>query len=239
MKTNVVLKSEDRILYGTTIKQETKTGFLNLSDLQKAYDQEAFKNGWSIKRIENVLASKDNHERIYYILEKQGVINTGIHVFMEMVQDETPTKLLKKLKAYKTTGARQTKTSWCNPYIWVLIALEMNPKFYAEVVTWLTDSLIINRIEAGNFYRALSASISKFNPNGNQYKELAKALNYVVFNRHETAIRDTANSKQLKELEDLEKKMSFAIDMGYIKSFDVLLEELRKVWRSKYNQRIN
>lgn len=112
MKTNVVLKSEDRILYGTTIRQETKTGFLNLSDLQRAYDQEAFKNGWSIKKHQDLLASKDNLERIYYILKKQGFINVGILEFIEMTENETPAKLLKKLNVYKTNGARQTKTTW-------------------------------------------------------------------------------------------------------------------------------
>jgi len=29
--------------------------------------------------------------------------------------------------------------------------------------------------------------------------------------------------------------MAFAIDMGYIKSYDELLTELRKIWNKKYN----
>ena len=40
MKTNIIMKSEnDRNLFGHIIKQETKTGFLNLSDLQDIFDK--------------------------------------------------------------------------------------------------------------------------------------------------------------------------------------------------------
>lgn len=36
MKTNIVLKSTDRNLFGVTVRQETKTQFLSVTDLQEA-----------------------------------------------------------------------------------------------------------------------------------------------------------------------------------------------------------
>ena len=56
------------------------------------------------------------------------------------------------------------RSTWCNPYLWVLVAMEMNPELYAKVVVWLTDKLIINRIEAGNFYKGFTDQIKQWNP---------------------------------------------------------------------------
>ena len=235
MKTNVIMRSElDRNLFGVVIRQETKTGFMNLSDLQLAYNNEARKNGWPLnRRYYDLLTSEANMERIYYLAERRGFIKTGFPVFMELSKTQPPAKLLKKIGVYKSTGARKNATVWADPSVFVLLAMEMNPKFYAEVVSWLTDKLIINRIEAGNFYRALSSSIAKWNPDGNQYITLAKALNYIVFGRHEAGIRNSASAKELKQLEDLEKKIAFAIDMGYIRSWNMMIEELRKIYKQK------
>lgn len=238
MKTNVVMKSADRVMFGITIRQETKTGFLNLSDLQEAYTRARIQNGWMNKNVTQILQGKENVERLYYLLNEQGLIKVQFCSFMEEVDNNGITKTLKKYNAYKTTGARQTKTTFCNPYIWVLLAMELSPVIYAKVVTWLTDDLIINRIEAGNFCKALNKSIMKFNPDGNQYMTLAKSLNYIVFGKHEAGIRNTGTKQQLKELEDIEKKFAFAIDMGYITTWDQLLSELHKIWENKNNQLI-
>ena len=240
MKTNIIMKStEDRNLFGHIIRQETKTGFLNLSDLQQCFEDVRIKKGWTNKHLPELMSRRENIERIYYILEKQNNITIDLPTFIEIVENKGIATTLKSFGEYRTSGARHTKTTWINPYIWVLLALEMSPEFYGNAVYWVADKLILNRIEAGNLYRSLSSSISKFNPDANQYMLLAKALNYVIFNKHEAGIRNSANSKELKEMEDLEKKMSFAIDMGYITSFEMLLSELRKIWHSKYDKVTN
>ena len=43
-----------------------------------------------------------------------------------------------------------------------------------------------------------------------------------------------AKGEQLKELDDLQKSLSFAIDMGYIKSFSNLIDEMRKIYKNKH-----
>ena len=72
MKTNVTMVSKDRELFGVIIKQDTKTSFMSLTDLQEAYTRKRIEMGWNEKRIENILSNKETAERIYYILEKQG-----------------------------------------------------------------------------------------------------------------------------------------------------------------------
>ena len=224
----------DRMLFDTVIRQKTKTGFLNLTDLQKCFESIRINKGWTNKNIQELISRTENIERIYYILNKQGVINLDLSKFIEVVNNKGIATSLKSFGVYRTTGARQTKTTWVDPYIWILIALELSPEMYANAVIWLTDKLILNRIEAGNYCVALNASIKKFNPTAENYMQLSKAINYITFNNHFAGIRDTGSKDQLKELASIENKMAFAIDMGYINSFDMLLTELRKIWNVKY-----
>lgn len=233
MKTNVIMISKDRDLFGVTIKQDTKTSFMSLTDLQEAYTRKRIQEGWNDKRIENILSNKESAERIYYILEKQGyMIETGFPVFMEMVEKESLIKVMKKFGAYKTVGRGENRRTMCNPYIWVLVAMELNPMLYAEVVTWLTDKLILNRIEAGDRYNALSRAASRFKDV--DYVKIAKGLNYIVFNIHESMIRNKATEAELKELEQTQGNLIWAIDMGYIKSFDELVDMMRKMYKKKW-----
>lgn len=226
MKTNVTMISEkDRSLYGVVIRQETKTCMLNLSDLQEAYTVARIKNGWSDKQLQDILHSKSNAERIYFLLQKQEMINTEISVFMQDIETQGIIKVLKNCGAYKTTGRGKNKTVFCNPYVWVLVALELNPELYAEVVMWLTDKLILNRIEAGNFYRSLSKSLAKIkNPD---YKTIAMTLNIKVFGKHETAIRNTGSKDQLEQLARIEDNISYEIDKGYISTNDQIVKAIK------------
>ena len=234
MKKNAIMRSEDRFLFNVKIKQETKTGFLNLSDLQEAYAHARVLHNWPDKRITHVLSTNENAERIYYLLVKQGFIKTDITAFIEEYA-ESPAKTLKKYHAYKTTGARDTRTTWCDPYIWALIAMELNPMLYATVVTWLTDKLILNRIEAGNFYIGLSKAMSSRWKT--DFKRIGKGLNHIVFNRHESGVlRDTASQSQLGELSDLQKNLAFSIDMGYINSEEQLLKTMRNMYHKKWKK---
>jgi hypothetical protein len=235
MKTNVVMRSTDRKLFGVTVRQETKDGFLNLSDLQDAYDIARGIHGWSERRINDIINNQNNRERIFYILEEQGIMFTSFPVFIEECEREGIIRVLKRLNVYKASGSRTNRTTSCNPYIWTLIAMELNPMLYAKVMKWLTDSLILNRIEAGDFYRDFSRAIR---PLGPDYVKIAKALNYVVFNRHEAGIRNIATKEQLNDLIDLEKKMAFAIDMGYIKTQSQLINSLRTMWEQKWSKKI-
>jgi len=231
MKSNIIIISEDRNLFGTKIRQQTQKGFLSLSDLQEAYTVSRVKNGWVEKNVARIMT--DNIEVLYYLLEKQGVIKIPMCSFIENIEKQGFAKYMKTLGVYKTTGARDTRAVWVNPYIFVMVAMDLNPIFKAEVIGWLTDSLIINRIEAGNFYRDLSKAITRFN--NPDYISIAKGLNWIVFNKHETGLRNLATAKQLEELKTIEGKLAFAIDMGYIKTQEQLLENMRKMYNQKWN----
>ena len=228
MLTNVTMKSEnDRELFGVVIRQNTKDSMLSLTDLQEAYTRARIQNGWSNKaHITDIINQKENAERIYYVLFEQHFINTDFSDFMEMVQKDGMVKVLKQFGVYKTTGRGENKQSVCNPYIWVLVAMELNPMLYAKVVTWLTDKLILNRIEAGNFYKSLSGALYKI-PNPN-YSEFAKSLNVKVFGKHETGIRNKGSQKQLSELARVEDNIAYCINKGFYKTNDDIIQAINE-----------
>ena len=95
MKSNVVMKSEDRTLFGNIVRQETKTGMLSISDLGEIAAVRNAEKGYSIKHIPELIQRRENVERIYFILKEQGFINVDPSTFIEMVESNGITRTLK------------------------------------------------------------------------------------------------------------------------------------------------
>lgn len=233
MKTNVTMLSPDRELFGIKIRQQSKTGHMNLSDLQGAYSVARLQHGWSDRNAYDVLSTVSNAERVFYVLKERGFIQSDFSDFMEGVESQGLVKVLKQAGAYKMSGRGDNRTTWCDPYVWILIAMELNPMVYAKTVMWLTDSLLLNRIEAGNFYKGFSAALKTF-PRVD-YARMARALNWVVFGGHASGVRDTATAAELKELASLEEKMAFAVQMGYIRNEAQMLGALKQLYMDKFD----
>lgn len=219
MKTNVTMMSDtDRNLFGVTIRQQTNGEMLSLTDLQEAYTYARVQNGWKDKDVSNILNYEENTERIFYILREQKLISdkTTLTWFYERTKESGIVKILKELGVYKTMGRGENRTVMCNPYIWILVAMELNPQLYAKVITWVTDKLILNRIEAGDFYKDLASALYKL-PDTN-YPELGKELNLKIFGKHEQGLRNRGSEKELSRLKKLEAGLAFGINQGWIKS---------------------
>ena len=222
MKQNVVLSSSDRELFGITIRQNTKESFLSVSDLQKAYEKARWMYGWSDRKVADIMQTDVTKERMYYLLSERDLIKTNMSVFMEVVEKEGLTKVLKGLGLYKTTGRGANKTVMADPYIWVLLAMELNPMLYAKVIIWLTDSLIFDRIEAGSEYLPMNSKIKDIllKPD---YPKYARLINTKVFGEHKTGMRNLASAKELRKIADVEKTVITAIDNAWIKNEDDLI----------------
>ena len=216
MKTNVVMKSAERNLFGTIIKQNTKDGqSLSVSDLQKSYEFARFQYGWSDRRINDIMSGKDFQERCYHLLNERGIIKAEIHAFMKMIEAEGIVKVLKGLKVWKTSGRGENKSVYCDPYIWVLLAMELNPLIYAKVVIWLTDSLIFNRILAGSEFTPMTSAIKSI-IEFPKYRDYNISINKRIFGKHESGIRNTATQSELFLISDIEKFITQSISLGII-----------------------
>jgi len=228
MKTNIVMKSSDRNLFGVVIKQETKTGFLSVNGLQKAYEIARWQYGWSERNVTWIMQTNDFKERVFYLLENQGIIKVLINTFMDMVDNEGIAKVLKGLGVYKTTGKASTKMVMCDPYIWILLAMELNPMIYAKVVIWLTDSLLFDRIEAGDEFRPMNNAIKSIIEIPD-YKKYSIAINERVFGQHLTGMRNLANAQELKKITKIEQFIAQSISIGMIKNDSQILYTIKNL----------
>lgn len=227
MKTNVTMQSTDRNLFGVIIRQNTKDGqSLSVSDLQKAYEIARFQYGWKDRRINDIMSGKDFQERCYHLLKERDLIKAEIPAFMEMIENEGIVKVLKGLRVWKTSGRGENKSVYSDPYIWVLLAMELNPLIYAKVVIWLTDKLIINRIIAGTEFLPMNRAITSIiqNPDYQKYNRL---INEKIFGKHEKGIRDTATQEQLSNLSEMERSIIRMIEMEIIKTENQLLKFIK------------
>jgi len=227
MKTNQILTSTDRELFNIIIRQSTKTQMLSITDLQEAYDKGRWMYGWKERNVKTIMQSKDFRERLYYVLFERDLIKVGIPTFMEMVETEGIVKTLKGLTLWKTTGRGGKKQVMCDTYIWVLLAMELNPMLYAKVVMWLTDTLIFNRLDAGDEFLSLNMSIRSVISNPN-YSLYATEINKKVFGRHERGMRNSATSQELRKISDIEKFLVNAISMSIVKNESHLLRVINE-----------
>ena len=222
MVTNVVMKSKDRELFGVVIHQETKTGFLSVSELQKAYEKARWQYGWSDRKIADIMQTSSFKESVFYLLQTQGIIKTTFLAFIEMVEKEGIAKVLKGLGVYKTTGARENKSTYADMYVWLLLAIELNPIIKVNVVLWLGDTLILDRIEAGDEFKPMNNAIKKIVPNPD-YKKYAIAINEKVFGKHMTGMRNLASAVELRRITKIEQFIAQGISIGMIKNDEQIM----------------
>ena len=110
----------------------------------------------------------------------------------------------------------------------------INPKFELQVIKFVYDELIKCRHLAGDNYNVLTAAVSKL-PDCD-YREVAKAIQWIVFNRTGKNLRQQATQKQLSEISDIENKLAYAIDMGFINNQAQLICTMRKMYNDKYQK---
>lgn len=65
-------------------------------------------------------------------------------------------------------------------------------------------------------------------------KKVGEALNWIIFNRHEKALRNKhGDEKQMQSLFDLERETAMLINKGFIKDFKSLVTYLRDEYKRR------
>lgn len=218
MKTNVVMV---RKLQNFDILQRTSDGMFNASELLKQWN----KKSGSQKNIDHFFENQGTSEFLQVLEQEENLI------IRNSERPNSQAYIKTKCKTNKD-GSKIPGETWMHPILFIKFAMWINPKFEYFVIKFVYDELIKYRHDAGDNYRGLSKSLCSL-PNVN-YSQVAKALNHIVFRRHDDNLRQRASQEQLKELTTIEGKLSFAIDMGYIRSFNELMRELRKMYAIKY-----
>lgn len=158
--------------------------------------------------------------------------NQATKQFIEALMEEE--NLHTQNSAYVKSRASRGDNSgtWMHPYLFVKFAMWLNPRFEVKVVKFVYDELIKFRTTAGDNNNVLARSIAAL-PDVD-YSQVARGLNWIIFDKHERDIRNTATPKQLHALDDLQRKLAFSVDMGYIRTFPDLMNSMRKIYSRQH-----
>lgn len=128
--------------------------------------------------------------------------------------------------------------TWMHPLLFIDFAMWLNPSFKVKVLKFVYDQLIQYRNEAGDTYREMTAQIARISKKSDipvNISSIASALNHIVYGRHERDLRNKeAEEQSMKELLKLQIKVTELIREGFIKTYDQLINYLRKLWTDKY-----
>ncbi len=145
---------------------------------------------------------------------------------------------IKEIKGRMTKNGKTPDQAWMHPYLFIKFSMWINPRFEVKVIKFVYDELIKYRNEAGDAYKEMASAISSiveksFMPTAMQ--EIAKAINYIVYNNHVTEIRNKkADESKIRELYEIEKDIAKLIHFGFINNFEQLKSYLRKRWVEKW-----
>jgi hypothetical protein len=133
METNIVIKSKDRDLFGVVIKQEPQTGFLSVSELQKAYEIARMQYGWGESCLASLMQAKDFKIQLFNELTSRGLLQIDLFEFNKTVSDIGITKFLKRHNLWITKGARASKQAYCEEVIFKMITIRLFGSFYYSI----------------------------------------------------------------------------------------------------------
>lgn len=210
MKTNQVML---RPMGCFSVEQRTRDGMFNATALLRQWNESVGEK----KEIKKFFENQNTKEFISALIEEENL--------------DGEKSAYVKSKASRGNNAG----TWMHPILFVKFAMWLNPRFEVKVIKFVYDQMIAYRNEAGDAYRELSMAVAKIvAPNFMQsaMKQLAQAINYCVFNEHETAIRNKhGEESKMRQLFELERKVASLIDEGFITKFDNVIEYLRNQWR--------
>lgn len=213
MITNQVMK---RPLGKFMVEQRTKDSMFNATNLLKQWNEVSGEK----KEITKFFDNDNTKEFISALLEEE--------------------KLDTQKSAYVKSKARLDRGggTWMHPILFVKFAMWLNPRFEVQVIKFVYDQMLKYRNDAGDAYKELGTSIckivnKKFMPVA--MCKVAKAINCVVFGKHEHEMRNKQGEEEKQyELFNMERQIAMLINDGFLRSYDHVIEYLRKKYVEKY-----
>lgn len=143
-------------------------------------------------------------------------------------------QVVREIKGRNTAKGKTKDQVWMHPYLFIKFAMWLNPRFEVQVIKFVYDELIKNRHLAGDNYNVLTSAIATL-PDSD-YKQVAVAIQWIVFNRTGKNLRQSATQEQLREISEIEHSLAFSINMGFVKNNMELISLLRKMYNDKYRK---
>ncbi|WP_454980060.1 KilA-N domain-containing protein [Capnocytophaga haemolytica] len=235
------------------VTQRTKDGMFNATALLKQWNEfvKTQKNlhtqnsGYVKNDAENqALLNGENSPHLKMDAGNQVFVEKEIKKFFEnnttkdfiktIMQKENLTDVKEVYRAHKGKYGG----TWMHPMLFIDFAMWLNPSFKYDVLKFVYDEMIKYRNFAGDTYKELASSIGRVVPKSlmiTAMKNVAQALNYIVFNEHKHGVRnDYGTEDKQHELYELQRKVAALIEEGFIKSFEQLMNYLRETYKRKH-----
>jgi len=149
-------RNEFKLLnYSVRVNEE---GLLCITDLKHIYGNIQPLKKWRFELINEFFETNETIAYIIELLDMQGLFSEGRHDKKEFISLINT----KSINEYKTVGRWSDRATYCNPYIFVAAARWLNFYFLEHVSSFVSDSLIIDRIAAGYRYSKLLTVVTKY-----------------------------------------------------------------------------
>lgn len=217
MKTNQIMT---RPMGDFHVEQRTKDGMFNATDLLKQWNQ----NSGQQKDIAHYFENSSTEEFVNALISEE--------------------KFTSRNSVYVKSKARMDRGggTWMHPIMFIDFAMWLNPAFKVKVIKFVYDQMLKYRNDAGDAYRELSSAINSIVPSTfmpQAMRKIGEALNYVVFNEHESMLRNKKGSEEsMRELFELERRLAENINDGLITNFEQTINFLRKRYSNKYYPKV-
>ena len=211
---------------GLDVFQRTSDKMFNATDLLKRWNSA---NPYHQRDLENFWKSTNLNEFMKEIVENE--CNFKSVEFTDL-----------KNMLSKTSRGKHNGGTWMNPTLFTKFAMYLSPKFEYHAIRFISDQMINYRKSAGDEYISLGSAIQKIV--GNSFiqvamKKVSDAMNWVVFNQSARGERNNHGEESSQfELAELERTISMLINEGFIRSYDQLINYLRKKWQEKYQPKV-
>lgn len=228
MKTNNVMV---RKMAQFKVEQRTKDGMFNATALLKQWNKAVENHEVLIPHSDRDLKKKDLDD-YFAISPTKEYINTII----------AREDLSSRCDVVKAVRGKYNGGTWMHPMLFFDFAMWLNSNFKYDVIKFVYDQMIKYRNDAGDAYKELGSSVGmvvskSFMPAA--MSNISKAINFVVFGEHYTAVRNDKGTEDMqRELFELEHKVAELINDGFLKTYDDIINYLRKKWKEKYTPKV-
>jgi len=152
MKTEVEM---ERKLFGVVVRQKSKSEFFCASELVKAGNKWRVNNGLAVLELTEFLRTK---QTIAFIAELKASLGV--------------TPIIR--------GRGRSAVTWVHPYLFIDIALAMNPKLKIEVYSWIYDELLKYRNDSGDSFKLMSGALYARHKNKQSFIPFIKQVSIAI-----------------------------------------------------------
>ena len=207
------------------VVQRTSDGYFDGMELLRQWNS---KEENPKRQMSKFLEQEQTKEFIKALVEDESHVANNLH---------GDNQVFTKIKGRITKNGKTPDKVWMNPLLFIEFAMWINPTFKVKVLRFVYDEMIKYRNDAGDAYKELSSSVSKIVPKAfmrDAMKKIAEALNWIIFNNHESMIRNKGDEEKLRNLFQLERKVSDLIEDGFITDYNSLIGYLRKLYYKEH-----